>query len=105
MYIIPDIKECASNACMNGATCNEDINKYTCTCVPGYNGVNCEEGGYLSPISVNPISQIMNVAGYLFLYICQLILVMLTFVSYSRNCMIRMLSMSRNECKKSRSLF
>ena len=31
---------------MNGATCNEDINKYTCTCVPGYNGLHCEEGGW-----------------------------------------------------------
>ena len=30
---------------MNGAMCNEGINKYTCTCVPGYNGVHCEEGG------------------------------------------------------------
>ena len=53
MYIIPDIKECASNACMNGATCNEDINKYTCTCVPGYNGVNCEEGGYLRSANIS----------------------------------------------------
>jgi len=45
-FIIPDIEECASNPCMNGATCNEDINKYTCTCVPGYSGVHCEEGGW-----------------------------------------------------------
>ena len=45
-FIIPDIKECASNPCMNGATCNEGINKYTCTCVSGYNVVNCEEGGW-----------------------------------------------------------
>ena len=45
--------ECASNPCMSGATCNEDINKYTCTCVPGYNGINCEEGGYLRSTKIS----------------------------------------------------
>ncbi|KAI0221968.1 hypothetical protein LSAT2_026773 [Lamellibrachia satsuma] len=36
-----DINECDSNPCMNGATCVDDINRYTCTCVPGYSGVHC----------------------------------------------------------------
>ena len=100
MYIIPDIKECASNACMNGATCNEDINKYTCTCVPGYNGVNCEEGGYLRSANISQSYVTDHECGLIsvFIHIYQLILVMLTFVSYSRSRMIRMLSMSRNEC-------
>ncbi len=27
---------------MNGATCHDEINRYTCTCVPGYMGTDCE---------------------------------------------------------------
>ncbi|XP_063952196.1 mucin-5AC-like isoform X2 [Lytechinus pictus] len=34
--------ECRSNPCMNGGTCNDFINEYNCTCVPGYEGLHCE---------------------------------------------------------------
>ena len=37
-----DINECASYPCDNGGTCKDDVNRYTCICVPGYTGVNCE---------------------------------------------------------------
>ena len=37
-----DINECSSNPCKNGATCNDLLNKYTCTCVTGYQGTDCE---------------------------------------------------------------
>ena len=30
--------ECSSNPCQNGATCKDEINKYTCECKPGYTG-------------------------------------------------------------------
>jgi hypothetical protein len=33
---------CASNPCENGATCYEGTYSYTCDCVAGYSGVNCE---------------------------------------------------------------
>ena len=39
-----DINECDSSPCQNGGTCNDGINSYTCTCVPGYTGGNCEIG-------------------------------------------------------------
>ena len=29
---------------MNDATCNDEVESYTCTCVDGYNGTNCETG-------------------------------------------------------------
>ena len=36
--------ECASNPCMNGATCDDQLNQYTCTCDAGYFGTHCEIG-------------------------------------------------------------
>ena len=39
-----DIDECSSNPCLNGATCVDGTNGYTCTCVAGYTGTNCETG-------------------------------------------------------------
>lgn len=37
-----DVKECDSNPCKNGATCKEDIGKYSCECGNGYEGLHCE---------------------------------------------------------------
>ncbi|XP_035679036.1 IgGFc-binding protein-like [Branchiostoma floridae] len=34
--------ECTSDPCQNGATCVDEVDGYTCTCVPGYEGVHCE---------------------------------------------------------------
>ena len=41
---ITDIDECASQPCMNNATCAEYIGFYNCSCLPGYNETNCETG-------------------------------------------------------------
>ncbi|XP_077984887.1 uncharacterized protein LOC144439473 [Glandiceps talaboti] len=37
-----DVNECLSNPCQNGATCNDNIDSYTCTCIKGYTDVNCQ---------------------------------------------------------------
>ena len=37
-----DINECNSNPCYNGATCNDLVARYTCTCVAGWIGDHCE---------------------------------------------------------------
>jgi len=37
-----DIDECASNPCLNGGSCNNEMTRYTCNCVSGFNGINCE---------------------------------------------------------------
>ena len=51
--IISDINECQSHPCMNNATCNDLINTYNCSCVPGYVGYNCERGNifYFKPFN------------------------------------------------------
>ena len=36
--------ECASSPCMNGGTCNEEVNRYTCSCLSGFDGIYCETG-------------------------------------------------------------
>ena len=45
-YFLPDIDECASNPCLNGATCVDQANGYDCSCQPGYAGVNCQTSKY-----------------------------------------------------------
>ena len=34
--------ECASETCNNGGTCDDGVNTFTCRCVDGYEGTNCE---------------------------------------------------------------
>ena len=41
--VILDINECSDNGCMNGATCTDAVNAYTCACVAGYTGTHCEK--------------------------------------------------------------
>ncbi|XP_071514687.1 cubilin-like [Panulirus ornatus] len=38
----PTTNWCANQPCMNGGTCNQFGNTYTCLCQPGYTGRNCE---------------------------------------------------------------
>ena len=44
MISVADIDECSSNPCLNGATCTDAVNQYTCSCVAGYTGTHCETG-------------------------------------------------------------
>ena len=39
-----DIDECATNPCQNGGSCTDQVNGYTCSCVDGYDGTDCETG-------------------------------------------------------------
>ena len=40
---LSDINECSPNPCENGATCADELNDYTCTCIAGYDGKNCSQ--------------------------------------------------------------
>ena len=41
-YIWQELNECLSQPCKNGATCNDLLNHYTCDCMPGFSGTNCQ---------------------------------------------------------------
>ena len=42
----PDIDECASAPCQNGGNCRDQINGYSCLCVPGYTDLQCQTGKF-----------------------------------------------------------
>ena len=47
-FYFADIDECFSTPCLNGGTCTDMVNGYTCGCVPGYTGIHCETGEWKS---------------------------------------------------------
>jgi len=42
-----DKNECLANPCLNGATCNNIIGSYYCTCPPGFKGPLCGSSMYI----------------------------------------------------------
>ena len=47
LYFYPDFDECASHPCLNGGTCIDGLDGYTCLCFPDHTGENCETGKIL----------------------------------------------------------
>ena len=40
---VTDINDCSPDPCVNGA-CTDQVNGYTCTCDPGWELTNCDQG-------------------------------------------------------------
>ncbi|MCP3668383.1 MAG: calcium-binding EGF-like domain-containing protein [Gammaproteobacteria bacterium] len=40
--------ECLSSPCKNEAKCNDLIDEYSCSCLPGFTGNDCESSGIFS---------------------------------------------------------
>ena len=45
--ILSDIDDCTPNPCLYGGTCVDGVDSYTCTCIAGYNGINCGTSKYI----------------------------------------------------------
>jgi len=41
-YFVLDINECISYPCTNDGTCIDEVNGYSCTCLGGFTGTQCE---------------------------------------------------------------
>ena len=39
-----DINDCIPVPCQNGGSCTDEVNGYTCTCLAGYTGADCQIG-------------------------------------------------------------
>ena len=44
--LLSDVDDCASRPCLNGATCFDEVDSYSCTCLLGYVGTVCETGEF-----------------------------------------------------------
>ena len=42
--VLTDIDDCHSAPCQNNGTCQDAIAMYSCNCISGYHGSNCETG-------------------------------------------------------------
>ena len=44
---LADINDCVNLTCLNGGSCVDDLNNYTCRCVSGFKGDRCEKSKIL----------------------------------------------------------
>ena len=54
-----ELNECESNPCENGDACEDEINAYTCVCIPGYTAKTCDKGT-LHKHTLNTLKQNKN---------------------------------------------
>ena len=55
---------CQSQPCQNGGTCVDDIDSYTCNCLPDYTGPNCGTGNIVYDRKVENRVSVINTNGF-----------------------------------------
>ena len=61
--VFPDINECLSSPCQNGAVCKDERNQFICECTSGFAGVYCETGEALGTEDCKRGSDLNGVIG------------------------------------------
>ena len=51
LVVVSDLNDCRSAVCLNGATCVDGVNEYTCLCAPGWEGKYCNISEYQGSLS------------------------------------------------------
>ena len=47
LHFLPtEINECESNPCINDGACTDEVNRFFCSCLPGYTGERCDVSEY-----------------------------------------------------------
>ena len=42
--LLTDVNECLSSPCVNGGSCRDEVNQFSCDCFAGYTGIQCQTG-------------------------------------------------------------
>ena len=46
IFYFTDIDDCVNNTCINGGSCVDGVNSYSCNCTAGYTGIRCQTGNH-----------------------------------------------------------
>eukprot|EP00057_Strongylocentrotus_purpuratus_P022928 XP_011677402.1 PREDICTED: sushi, von Willebrand factor type A, EGF and pentraxin domain-containing protein 1-like [Strongylocentrotus purpuratus] len=57
-------RACYSHPCLNGATCVEELDGYSCSCLGGYIGIHCEQLACYSHPCLNGATCVEELDGY-----------------------------------------
>ena len=63
-----DVNDCVNSACLNGATCIDGVNQYSCICQDGYQGVYCSERKSLNDQNVSCLNKNLILISSKFLF-------------------------------------